>query len=140
MPFCPRRAMLIPVRDSSKNNRKPGAALVVVLLVLTLLLVVGLAFLSVSGADYVFARHQQDTTGALYLALAGVEYASREGWDWTGSRQVEFCLAAGTCRVEAGRDPQSGRLLVTATGRQNGAQRVVVASLDEGVVVEWHEP
>ncbi len=124
-------------RRPRPGGRPSGAALVTVLLVLVLLLVVGLAFLVVSGADHLFATRQRESTTALYLALAGLEYASRQGW--SGPHEEELRLSTGTCRVRAVPGSGPGRLRVTSHGCRGRLEVILEAELLSGALLEIHQ-
>lgn len=118
-----------------------GIALALTLIMLSVLYVLGVAFLSVSSQDYIFARKNVFRAQAYYLAESGVEYvlANRVSWV-TYPHHEEFEFSGGRIIVDADESADHAQLTVSSTGEYVNFQHTIVVTFNnEGSVINWRE-
>ncbi|MCE1247967.1 MAG: pilus assembly PilX N-terminal domain-containing protein [Firmicutes bacterium] len=123
----------------SYNNRK-GIALVVTLVMLTILLVLGMAFMTISSRDYVYARYVVMRNQAAYLCESGIEYAQLKRINWIQYPHTEsFDFEGGTIKIEV-TEPSTGTAEIKSTGTCGSFSRTVrVRYGSDGTIQSWEE-
>jgi hypothetical protein len=117
-----------------------GIALVVTLVMLTILLVLGMAFMTISSRDYVYARYVVMRNQATYLCESGIEYAQLKRINWIEYPHIEeFDFEGGTIRVEVN-EPTVGVVEIRSAGKYGSFKREVrVRYGSDGTIQSWEE-
>lgn len=122
------------------DPRRPrAAALALVLVLFPLILVLGLAFLSLAGADYGFSSLAAGRVRTTYLAESGFHYAYSHRADWIADHDETLKMSTGEVRVQTHRS-EDQKVLVRATGRSGRLVYEVVALVHpDGRILSWQE-
>lgn len=122
-----------------------GSALIFTLAVVLILFILGFAFLTSTGGDYLFAGKTRANTNAYFLAQAGLIYAQtemgEEGVHISSVYGIKRSLSTGKFILEepAQEDKNNGYNM-KSTGKDGLTEKVIIAEIsDEGVITKWHQ-
>lgn len=125
-----------------KKIRKNGMAMIVVLLILVLLFVLGLAIIYYTNADLISAVGEKNSASALYLAQAGLIFASVEyntmnlahpGDTYDDTKTME----TGQFTIKAVFN-EDNTVTLTSTGKAANIKRTIYAALSNGSIISWY--
>lgn len=126
--------------------RQEGSVLVFTLILLLILFVLGFAFLSSTGGDYLFAGKTRANLQAYFLAQSGLIYATGELENISDINElngIERELSTGKFKLTVGSpDPANPNIIsIKSIGISGLIHKAIEAKLDvtEGVITEWHQ-